>query len=413
VAEQPATIKTRAAMAMKRRIRSSRRLGGGYRDGVVSRMITSDVSVLCPLPPIGNDALLAEADSVMHAVPIPGRDLVPKTAARPPADVIADAARLASEISEAPFAVVALVGPPLQIEASFGFDAADDLFDRGLGERILDDDHHSVVVRDAVADLWLREHPLVARDPGARFLVAVKLHGRDGDPLGFLMALGPEPRSISEEQVEALEALGRLVSAHLELRGVVGKLEHAVTERDRYEQWLEDYQLRLEQNLAEVSEQSLTDPLTGMRNRRAFVDRLDEDLRRCSFEDERVTLVLLDVDEFKSFNDEFGHPAGDTVLTRVATLFTERIRSTDFVARIGGDEFAMVLRNTDAEGGYVLAERLRRAVERATWPLRQVTISAGVASAALGTSADLMAAADRALYASKARGRNRVEVHPG
>ncbi len=349
----------------------------------------------------------------MHAVPGPSPDDGAATE-RGQVDVIGDATRLATEICEAPYAAVVMTGDPGLVAAATGFDPAPDTFGLGLADRILDAPRGLLVVDDAQGDLWLRDHPLVADGPRIRFLVSVALTGHDGSRLGFLTAMSPEPKQLGNEQAEALEALGRLLAAHIELRDIVGRLEHAVTERDRYERWLEDYQLRLEQNLAEISERSVTDPLTGLRNRRAFLDRLDEDIRRAAFEGGPIALVLLDVDEFKPFNDDFGHPAGDEVLERVAGVFADRIRSADFVARIGGDEFALVLPSTDAEGGYVLAERLRRAVERSGWSRRQITVSAGVAAADGGVDpADLLAAADKALYAAKGRGRNCVEVDAG
>jgi len=223
---------------------------------------------------------------------------------------------------------------------------------------------------------------------------------------------GREPGGLPADRAEALGALTRLVSAHLELRATVGRLEHAAAERRRYEQHLEEYQLRLERNLAEILEKSITDSLTGLRNRRAFLDRLDDEIRHTRRGGPPVAVVLLDVDGFKPYNDAHGHPAGDRVLREIAELFGRRVRSTDVVARIGGDEFALVAPSTDADGGYVLAERLRRAVEDAPWEEYPITVSAGAAAAA-GEEADaeeLLAAADRALYAAKACGRNRTRM---
>ncbi len=350
----------------------------------------------------------------MHAVPIrsPGRG---QELTVDQADVVADAARLAAEICETSLSAVALGdGDEIAFPAAVGFRPIPGPLAGGIWQRVLESPDGRLVISDAAADAGLAADPIVSGDPGVRFIAALALEGHDGMRHGILAVMGPEVRHLGVEQAEALEALARLLAAHLDLRKLVGRLQHAVTERDLYERQLEEYQIRLERNLAEISERSLTDPLTGLRNRRAFRDDLEEAVRRTGGGGRPVALVLLDVDAFKPFNDAYGHPAGDDVLAGVASVFADRVRSTDVVARIGGDEFAVILPNTDQEGGFVLAERLRRAVERSGVSAAQITVSAGVAAIppAGADAEELLAAADRALYAAKARGRNCVEVAP-
>lgn len=125
-----------------------------------------------------------------------------------------------------------------------------------------------------------------------------------------------------------------------------------------------------------------------------------------------LSLLMIDVDHFKSFNDEFGHPAGDEVLRSLAHLLRSEMRESDSLFRYGGEEFAIVLPETTCKGAFVLAERFRRAVQRAPWPKRAVTISVGVAAIDSDTVSprDLLQSADRALYSAKQTGRNRVTM---
>jgi diguanylate cyclase (GGDEF)-like protein/PAS domain S-box-containing protein len=151
------------------------------------------------------------------------------------------------------------------------------------------------------------------------------------------------------------------------------------------------------------------DGLTGAKNRRALDERLEMELRRAWRYKTPLSVLLLDVDKFKQFNDSFGHLAGDEVLKTVALVLQENVRVIDFVARYGGEEFAVLLPQTDVEGAMIVANRLREKIEAAKWIDRPVTASIGVASLSetMKERAELLAAADRGLYASKEAGRNR------
>jgi diguanylate cyclase (GGDEF)-like protein/PAS domain S-box-containing protein len=178
-----------------------------------------------------------------------------------------------------------------------------------------------------------------------------------------------------------------------------------ITERKEYERRLEEAQKKLkvqQERLVEANQRleqlAAMDGLTGLKNRRAFEDRLVEEVARTRRHSHPLSLVLLDIDHFKSYNDTFGHPKGDEVLRNVGRLLSRTMRDTDFAARYGGEEFAIILPNTDAEGAHQVAERLRQVIEGATWDDR-------VKSAEM-----LLEHADRALYRSKEAGRNRVTM---
>ena len=165
-----------------------------------------------------------------------------------------------------------------------------------------------------------------------------------------------------------------------------------------------------------VERQAITDELTGLANLRAFTSILDRELERSRRFETPLGLVMIDVDDFKQVNDTYGHQQGDEVLAQVAGVLRDLSRDLDAPARYGGEELAVVLPQTDADGAALLAERMREAVEALQIPrvrgrgTLSVTASFGVASvpAAAADRGGLIAAADAALYEAKRAGKNRV-----
>lgn len=192
-------------------------------------------------------------------------------------------------------------------------------------------------------------------------------------------------------------AAGRMRAENDRLRAEVARLE---AERVR----------GLEESNARLAALAVTDPLTGLANRRAFDDTLARESALAERGTRALSLALFDVDHFKAFNDGFGHPAGDVVLGQVAEHLRAASRAGDVVARVGGEEFAILLPGADLDGAVALAERVRELVAAGPWPNRPVTVSAGVAVCRTGDGSTLVAAADRALYQAKRLGRNRVET---
>ncbi len=163
-----------------------------------------------------------------------------------------------------------------------------------------------------------------------------------------------------------------------------------------------------------VEQQALLDGLTGLANRRRSDEMLHLELSRAARLRAPLAFVLLDLDRFKSINDQFGHPAGDAVLSEVAALLAETVREIDVASRWGGEEFALILPGTDLEGGLQLAERLRAAL--GARPVRVAAETEILVTASFGVAAfpdheteqGLFAAADAALFEAKRSGRNRV-----
>ena len=160
--------------------------------------------------------------------------------------------------------------------------------------------------------------------------------------------------------------------------------------------------------LADLTEAVRRDSLTGLLNRRGFHEAFDLEIERCHRSDSTLSLVVADLDRFKSVNDSLGHGGGDAALRRVGDVILRDKRRVDSAARVGGEEFAIVVPDTDEHGAYMLAERIRTSMEREA----KLTVSFGVACFPQhGTTTEaLLEAADQALYAAKDLGRNRSVV---
>ncbi|CAN5809908.1 hypothetical protein BH20ACI3_BH20ACI3_18150 [soil metagenome] len=168
-------------------------------------------------------------------------------------------------------------------------------------------------------------------------------------------------------------------------------------------------------HLDTCEEEAFTDHLTGLANRRRFERQLEREVSRTSRYGHAFCLLLLDIDNFKQVNDNHGHEAGDEALKSLAKVLQEGSRGIDLTARIGGEEFAILLTETSMRGAIDVAERLRMAIKGAQIPVvGQIAASFGVAEcpSSAQTARELQAAADAALYEAKRQGRDRVAVAP-
>ncbi len=192
-----------------------------------------------------------------------------------------------------------------------------------------------------------------------------------------------------------------------------------LTERKRAEHRIAEQAQRLAEVNVELEAMASTDSLTSLWNRRAFLDHLGIQMESALRNGRPLSVLILDVDHFKPYNDHFGHLAGDEVLRRFADILLGMARRSDYIARLGGEEFGALLPETDEPGAVRLGERFRTAIEAVAWPRRPITASIGATTAHFTNNSPrptsewrskLLMDADRALYYAKEHGRNRV-VH--
>ncbi|WP_260705968.1 GGDEF domain-containing protein [Edaphobacter flagellatus] len=396
------------------------------------------------------------------------------------------------------------------------------------------------IVKDSLLDSRFGANPLVTADPPIRFFAGVALATPDGHLLGTLCVLDTTPRILTAEQVDALEVLGRQVSARLELKMQRRALEHALNEKEKatgalraseelfrafmnaspflsyikdaagrllfynrafaqrfgvseyawlgrtdeqlwsrnlsksvrthdlevmaggrmveteehirgtdgtisslrsfkfpchdsagnvllagvavdisaevaHKAELERYHRELEEANDQLRRLAVTDELTGLRNRRAFEERLVMEFSMARRRKRELAVLLIDVDNFKKINDKYGHASGDEVLRRLGMILRTTVRLPDLPARYGGEEFVVLLPESGEESAMGLARRVMQRVAAEEWENEPVTISMGMAAIneSLVNGYQLVELADEALYAAKRAGKNRVMVHSG
>ena len=239
---------------------------------------------------------------------------------------------------------------------------------------------------------------------------------KDGSLIPIEIAITELWRDDRRHFVGVLRDITARRQAEAALREAQQALERRVAERTEE---LTRINLALQQEIeararmqAELERLATTDTLTGIRNRRVFDEQLALEITRAKRYGNKLALILMDIDRFKSINDHRGHQAGDRVLVELARVVASRLRASEVFARWGGEEFIVLAPNTDAEDAAHLAEEIRTRVEAHDFPeVGRVTLSLGVTQYAPEDTTDsLWQRADAALYRAKAGGRNRVEV---
>jgi diguanylate cyclase len=269
--------------------------------------------------------------------------------------------------------------------------------------------------------MWLRRCDRADGERGRREMVRAGMIAKRLQELVDEMSTTAHEHRTHLEQASNLltSGDGRADDAIAEL--VVDVVGNIIRANQDLQSQLETAEGRLEKQAVEIEahiSRSLTDPLTGLPNRREFDERLEERMSVWKRRQEVFSLLLLDVDYFKKLNDEHGHLAGDQMLAVVARTLRAAVRREDVVARYGGEEFAVLLPNTPLEQSAIVAENVREAVARIV--LRHngrditSTISGGLTMITARDTADsLIDRADEALYEAKAAGRNRTCIHDG
>ncbi len=275
-----------------------------------------------------------------------------------------------------------------------------------VGVVLLDTEMRAQFINRAFRRLWHLPDEVAERKPA---FVGLMYHGRNaktisvpGDQIDFIAAQTTRIKSGDEQPSDIRLANGDVVRSRCKVLADGGRMVTYGNVSD------------LVRSADEMADLAMKDALTGIYNRRHFTGRLDDEWKRFRRYNRPLSLLLLDIDHFKSINDRYGHDVGDQVIIAVARCCGFQTRDSDVAARIGGEEFAILLPETDLADSRVAAERLRRAVAAeaittSAGPI-SVTISVGAALATtkLNDSAELMKLADDALYAAKRGGRNCV-----
>jgi diguanylate cyclase (GGDEF)-like protein len=241
--------------------------------------------------------------------------------------------------------------------------------------------HGPLAVSDARIDPRFADNPMVIGAPHIRSYLGVPLTTPDGYNIGSLCAIDDEPRQFDRTQGEIMKKLAEIAVEQFELQQIAKQ-----------------------------------DSMTGALTRRGFFAEVEKESLRAARYDRPSALVVIDVDHFKAINDRYGHPAGDAVLVSIANACMATMRKSDIFGRIGGEEFGLLLPETDPEEARLAAERIRGMVESTIIQVGGIevraTVSLGVAPRpAVGESvATWFSEADIALYEAKQFGRNRVAV---
>ena len=295
-----------------------------------------------------------------------------------------DLARTAARLTGSPVALISLIDAERQwFKARQGFAPTETPRDQAFCGYAILDPGQQLVVPDATEDARFADNPLVTRAPNIRAYAGTPLVSPQGHALGTLCVIDTVPRRFDEEQLATLRSLAQAVGTTLELRRALRRAERM----------------------------ALTDGLTGMPNRQAFVGALEQAVARQARHGEPFALLCLDLDGFKGVNDSRGHAEGDRVLRAVGEVLTAATRREEMAARLGGDEFAVLLSAGTAMRTAEAAERIRRTIaarmDLSGWP---VTASVGAVEfrSAPRNEAEALAAADERLYAAKRQGKNLV-----
>lgn len=287
--------------------------------------------------------------------------------------------RVARSVLRAPVALISLVDRDrLWFKARSGITFCDALREPSLCARTVESDE-PFIVPDTHADPRFRMLPLVVGPPYVRSYIGVPLRTPAGYRIGGLCVMDTETREPQLEEIGILQDLAALVMDELELRLL-----------------------------------ATTDGLTGALSRRAFLAAAARDFAHVRRHGGALSCILLDLDYFKRINDTHGHAVGDRALQEVAALLKSSLRSEDYVGRLGGEEFAVILPGADRAAAYEIGERLRQRVMNAwlSTPAGAVRLTVSVGVAVLTPEdariEDLLRRSDAALYMAKSNGRNRL-----
>ena len=323
-----------------------------------------------------------------------------------------DIVRLAVMLCEVTAASISLIDRDrVWFKAQIGVDQSQVPRELSLCNHAIDQPHRTLVIADLDIDPIpaAKRRRLGGKPP--RFYAGVPLLSPDGYPLGTLSVADVEPHQLSAAQVQGLELLARQTQHLFELRRLMLEQGQLLSAREAAAQSAEQARAELQRRHEELLRTATRDPLTGLLNRAAMEEMLDETLKRDPSERVAYCLLLLDIDHFKLVNDEHGHLAGDQALRAIADCVTASIRKSDMAVRFGGEEILVYLPGTALDGAAEVAFRIRERVSEAPLPF-SITVSIGIAAGdpMRDRPDQTFDRADQALYRAKAGGRDRVVI---
>lgn len=288
--------------------------------------------------------------------------------------------RIAKKVMDVPIALISLVDEHRQwFKSKQGLSACETARDISFCTHAIEK-NQPFIVTDALKDERFCNNPLVTGDPYIRFYAGIPLKSPQGFNLGTLCVIDREPRELSFQNIEILRDLARLVVDEMELRSLAS-----------------------------------FDCLTGLHRRNSFLEAANTELQRSIRYGSNFSIITFDIDHFKRINDTFGHAVGDLVLQHISELCRQNLRNIDIAARFGGEEFVILLPETDLADACIIAERLRHQFEKHRFEddgeVIQFTTSFGIADRKTTSAMNIntiLNEADDWLYEAKANGRNQV-----
>lgn len=304
--------------------------------------------------------------------------------------------RVAGEYFEAPIALFSLVDEHRQwFKSRFGLEAPETPRDISFCGHVIVQDQ-TFVVEDAATDARFHDNPLVVDGPRIKFYAGVPIRAPDGSALGTLCVIDRSPRDFSNRDKERLRDFGWWLQLALDKRLLGETLTEMISEIDQ------------------AKRESMIDPMTQTWNRRGFSELARREIARCRRAAKPIALMMVDIDHFKRINDTYGHPEGDKAIVTLARLLRGGTRTTDVLARLGGEEFAILLPDINRVDLIRLADTLRKTIEEKSGADsgQSFTVSMGLKwyehlNGDLSEEA-MVSLADKALYTAKQSGRNRV-----
>lgn len=314
-----------------------------------------------------------------------------------------DIARLAAKICNVEKAMIAFIDKTRKWhKANYNLEISEVPREASICSRTIQT-NKPLIFDDTLNDPEVSSLDMVTKPPNVRFYAGIPLMDDEGYALGTICVIDTIPRKLSSSQIESLSALSRQVMQLLRLR-------KEVLESKQKELELIKYQKKLNMLNQELQTLSLTDHLTGLNNRRAFDDTLALEISRASRNNGSLSLLVIDIDHFKQFNDRFGHSEGDKILQMVGETLKNSSRNYDFAARYGGEEFTVILPNTSVDRARQVAENLRRSIQNIKLSSESISVSIGVAEYTSETDpTSFFNKADKALLIAKNSGRNCVK----